>query len=461
MSYSYENQRRQTYGASSRRSALGYWIPLAVTVTVATVGLAAWIWSEREDDESDDYGRRGGARPPRDPPQGPRSEFTGPNDMPHPREEGIHMEEESMVARMSGALRRTPSPQQIFDGASRRVAAGVAAAGAVVGGALSTIREEDKRDFEDHSRWTEEAESRGEGLRNHGSARQPLGGSGPETQTSETSLTRQVNQLGTKAGGKRKTVAIVLSAHAENGNHSEDVAHHEEHAVSKSIEFLPLSSADICIKSILSHLPHHIEAESRVFVLIYAPDLKQHPLDKTAQGPRPPLSITSSYSNIGHEEAQGQEDASGRPLSMIDPAPLPSSPKTAPKSKVFGRLYEQAQSLVDNETMIMPFTTETGHIHLLRHLAPEIVYLQETLSGSNGDVVTNISKWVGQIVLVVGDESGHGGLVDSEDERGHADEKAEEKWWQDDPRIGLGKGVEVVEGLRVGEDWRRRVGGYD
>jgi hypothetical protein len=65
-----------------------------------------------------------------------------------------------MMARMQGALRRTPSPQQIFDGASKRVAAGVAAAGAFVGGALTSIREENRGDFEDHSRWSEEAQSR-------------------------------------------------------------------------------------------------------------------------------------------------------------------------------------------------------------------------------------------------------------------------------------------------------------
>jgi len=128
---------------------------------------------------------------------------------------------------------------------------------------------------------------------------------------------------------------------------------------------------------------------------------------------------------------------------------------------MFDTIYSQAQALVEKDTMIMPFTTPTGHIHLLRHLGPEIVYIQESLSGSGGDVVTHISNWVGQIVLVVGDKGGHGGLVDSEDERGHSGDDTRGDWWQNDPRIGLGKGVEVVEGLRVGEDWRRRVGGHD
>ncbi len=41
--------------------------------------------------------------------------------------------------KMSGALRRTPSPQQLFGSAGKTVAAGVAAAGAAVGSALASI----------------------------------------------------------------------------------------------------------------------------------------------------------------------------------------------------------------------------------------------------------------------------------------------------------------------------------
>lgn len=180
-------------------------------------------------------------------------------------------------------------------------------------------------------------------------------------------------------------------------------------------------------------------------MLIYAPDLKQHPLAGSPSG-QGPMSIASSYSNIGHEDAQSQGEKSPDP--ELSPA----------RSKMFDTLYTQAEGLVESKTMIMPFTTSTGYIHLLRHLGPETVYLQQTLSGERGDGVDQIKGWVGQVVLVVGDESGHGGLVDSEDERG---EEAREKWWQDDPRIGLGKGVEVVESLRVGEDWKRRISGHD
>ena len=151
----------------------------------------------------------------------------------------------------------------------------------------------------------------------------------------------------------------------------------------------------------------------------------------------------SSYSNISHGDAQSPPKASPN----LD----------APKSKMFETLCAQAQAIVDKETMIMPFSTATGYIPMLRHLSPETVYLQASLAGAGGEYVTQVKSWVDQIVLVVGDDSGHGGLADSEDEHG----VSVDKWWMDDPRIGLGKGVEVVDGLRVGEDFRRRVAGHD
>ena len=235
MSYSYdryERQRRQTYGASSRRSTLGYWVPLVFTVTAATIGLAAWIWSERRDDGDDDYDYdRREARRDNEPPHGSGYDGVGSR-----RSEDVlgtgaaHGEDPSMIARMSGALRRTPSPQQLFDGASRKVAAGVAAAGAVVGGALSSIKEEDKRDFEDHSRWSEEAESRNGG---------PTGDQGPgpkgidPTTTGIGSSSRQPTSVSQRHGGlKRKTVAIVVSSESSHDTGvQEGIDYHQEHAV--------------------------------------------------------------------------------------------------------------------------------------------------------------------------------------------------------------------------------------
>jgi hypothetical protein len=233
MSYSYdryERQRRQTYGASSRRSTLGYWVPLAFTVTAATIGLAAWIWSERRDDGDDDYDRED-TRRNNDPPHASGHAGVGFRESEDVSGTGaVHGEDASMMARMSGALRRTPSPQQLFDGASRKVAAGVAAAGAVVGGALSSIREEDKRDFEDHSRWSEEAESR-----NNGSSTQPGPGlkGGDPTMTGAGTSSRQPTAVQQRPGGlKRKTVAIVVTSESSHDTGTqEETDYHQEHAV--------------------------------------------------------------------------------------------------------------------------------------------------------------------------------------------------------------------------------------
>ena len=136
------------------------------------------------------------------------------------------------------------------------------------------------------------------------------------------------------------------------------------------------------------------------------------------------------------------------------------SPRPAAHSSLFDVLYTQAQAITEKETMTMPFSTPSGYVQMLRQISPQVVYVQANLSGDHGESVKNISNWVGQVVLVVGDESGHGGLVDSEDERGAHGEDANSQWWTSDPKIGLGQ-IEVVEGLRFGEDWRRRVRGHD
>jgi hypothetical protein len=207
----------------------------------------------------------------------------------------------------------------------------------------------------------------------------------------------------------------------------------------------------------LSHLPEHIDADCRVFIMIYSPDLKDHPLSSNHPASRPAASLASSYSNIGQDDLHTPREEEEKPLSTIDPHPMSSLHGSAK----FNALYRQAQGLVEKDTMIMPFTTPTGYVHLLRHIAPEVVYIQATLSGPNGETVKHIAGWVGQVVLVVGDETGHGGLVDSEDERGAIGHKPQDRWWQDDPSIGLGKGIEVVEGIRLMEDWRRRVKLHD
>lgn len=204
-----------------RRGVWGHWVPLALTVTVATVGLAAWVWSQRSDDnelednepipehldyENGDYGDNPPYGASRDDPAG----ATSPRNTARPGEPGYGgaaTQPESSAgwgARMSGALRRTPSPQQFLDSAGKTVVAGVAAAGAAVGTALASIREDDKAAYADHETWSEEADAKRE---------RPSGSS--------------------KAGGsssRRKTVAIVVSADTNVDDIDLDGFH--EHAVS-------------------------------------------------------------------------------------------------------------------------------------------------------------------------------------------------------------------------------------
>jgi hypothetical protein len=131
------------------------------------------------------------------------------------------------MTRMSGALRRAPSPQQILDSTSRTVAAGVAAAGAVVGSALSSIREEDRNAYKDHKTWEEEAEAR--------KAEARKAGSGVVVADSSTqSQKKPVSQ----ETGRRKTVAVVISADADGDGMDDGEYYMQEHAVCSTKSFI-------------------------------------------------------------------------------------------------------------------------------------------------------------------------------------------------------------------------------
>lgn len=106
---------------------------------------------------------------------------------------------------------------------------------------------------------------------------------------------------------------------------------------------------------------------------------------------------------------------------------------------------------------IMPFNTATGHVHMLKHLSPDVVYVADSLAGSNGKNLEDMRGWVGQIIVVVGGD-GAGLVDDTEDEMGAP---KPQKWWETSQAVGLGKGIEVVDAVRVGDDWERRVGGKD
>ncbi|CZS76992.1 unnamed protein product [Fusarium graminearum] len=405
------------HGSSrSRRGVWSHWVPLAVTLTVATVGVAAWVWSQRKDtEEEDDNGldysnhARGGDHQAYGSHDVGSRDIQGPEKPPRPdgQSHGIaHANEEATGggwgSRVTGALRRTPSPQQFFDSTGKTVAAGVAAASAAMGKALASIREEDKSPFDDNNPWQEEEEAKNERAPADTSS-QHIGGS-----------------------RRRKTVAIVVSAETGAVPEEEDPFH--EHA------------------SILSHIPRHIDhSKVKLFVLIYAPGLKEPAVD-TANSNLPPPSLSSSFSNIGHDQVQTPAEESKNQFESGSPA--------------FNSIYSQALGLVEKETMVLPFTTSNGHVHILRHLQPEVIYLQKALSGQDGSIITTLQTWLRHdVILIVGADGGSGGLADSESEAERSTKNKE--WWQRSERVGRGRGVVVVDSMRLNDDWARRVQGRE
>jgi hypothetical protein len=215
MSSSYDSSR------SRRRGVWSHWVPLVVTVTVATVGIAAWAWSQRQNDEEEE------GPPPADldydnadygdnPAYGTSKNNASVHNPSFSRAESAtygvteaHAEANANAGwgnQMSGALRRTPSPQQFLSSAGKTVAAGVGAVGAAMGTALAAIREEDKNAYKDHETWSEEAESR----------------KGKDKDKDKPSQPRE-------AGKRRKTVAVIVSADTNLDDLDEDGFH--EHAV--------------------------------------------------------------------------------------------------------------------------------------------------------------------------------------------------------------------------------------
>jgi hypothetical protein len=69
-----------------------------------------------------------------------------------------------------------------------------------------------------------------------------------------------------------------------------------------------LQNADSRGQSILSHIPRSTDfSKIKLYVLIYAPSLKDTALDASSN--LPPPSLSSSFSNIDHAQAQATEEA--------------------------------------------------------------------------------------------------------------------------------------------------------
>ncbi|KAF2849082.1 hypothetical protein T440DRAFT_427187 [Plenodomus tracheiphilus IPT5] len=430
--------RRQSSHKS--RSALGFYVPLILTVTVATAGLAAWVWSVREDsqdyssDEDLSYGedssheKRYGKAPVGE----VRRDVTGLS-------QGItHEDDNTFLGRAQGVIRRTPSPQQLFESVSKKTAAGLAAAGAAAGAALASIREEDKDEaFGDHNRWSEEA-----AIRRSVEAQSRDSAAAVDAQTK--SFAASIKN-GPQYTGKRRTVVLVVSAESLMDREDDDHgAYRSENA------------------TILSHLPDTDFSKTKLFVLVYTPSLRSRPQSR-ANNSSP---LGSSYSAISTPARTPGEE-----LQSIDPRPedmvyTPALSARSSDNVLWNTLHAQALRLVENPAMVMPFSTPAGYVHMLRHIGPELVYIVDALSGTEGSNIEDIKRWVGQTIVVVGaDGTGLGGLVDTDDEgpvrKGKESEHAVSRWWERADMVGLGKGVEVVDAGRLADDYERRVGGRE
>ena len=560
MSYSYERTKRTTksgvgsgFGYSGSRSTWGYWIPLALTVTAATVGVVAWVWSERRDDddsssssederrkytkitETTSYGGGGsggsmqggitmmgggvapsqggfqGAPPGAMPSQGgfvegggmnmggamgsmaagaaagaavgsmaaqgqAQSYYSGQGSVGGSRSIGgeemranssvdqqQQQQDSTFVGSVSSVMRRTPSPAQSYNWASKKLSSAAAGAAAMAGVALGSITEGG-----DDSDTTEKPPRASSGQVNEEGMSLKRRGTSQEYFQEQVEMPRSISIM----QKKRKTVAIVVSA-VESIDQANDEL--DAHAVSIPV-ILPVSlQANPLIQSVLAHLPNHVDpTTTRIFVLIHAPSLTIHPLNPANTSTSPATSTThrksqsisksSSFSNISQGDLDSHtpattpgEFAGTSVLSAVDPKPIDEE-----TSSLYKTLHNQAMALVDRDTQILPFTTRRGHLHILKSLGVETVYMQESLGGEDGEYVSDLSGWVRNIVVVIGDEGGAGGLIDTEDEDGAEANDAGagargSKWWQREERTGVGRGVSVVESLKIGEDWGRRI----
>lgn len=140
--------------------------------------------------------------------------------------------------------------------------------------------------------------------------------------------------------GRRKVVVMVLDASArsldEDGPGDDD--QEQQSSIIDQIQYPP----DI--------------ATTQLLILAYAPQLHAHPLS--------PLFT--------------QQD---------DPALY-----------TYNHISDLATSLIQHPTHILPFTTSDSHINLLKHIAPDVVYLEQTLASV--EIVSKIQDWVGQVVVV-------------------------------------------------------------
>jgi len=146
-----------------------------------------------------------------------------------------------------------------------------------------------------------------------------------------------------------------------------------------------------------SPLPLHL---ADVFVLIYSPSMTSHPLN---------ASDAAAFENSADE----------------------------------GTVYAQAHKMFHKDApteLVMPYADEKSLVPMLKQLAPEHVYIEDSLVGQDAAVVTEVlgGRWVGGVVVSV-EEPAEGQRIADATGR-------------------LGRGVKVLDVARVGDDWKERVG---
>ena len=166
-------------------------------------------------------------------------------------------------------------------------------------------------------------------------------------------------------------------------------------------------------------------------------------------------SISSSYSAIS-----GPGQSPGPEMTRLSPRVDTRQEDEEPPTPAFNALYNQSLALVSSPANILPFTTPQGYVYILRHLAPQLVYVSDALAGDEGATLEMLKGWVGHTILVAGDE-GMGGLVETETETEDESHRERKRWYDRSSIVGLGKSVEVVDIGRVSEDWSRRIVGKE
>ena len=146
-------------------------------------------------------------------------------------------DENTWYGRVTGMVRRTPSPEQFFDSARKGVMGGMAAAGAALGSIMEDSDEQDDRGvkrrterrdlreeregFSDHERWSEEADGR-----------ERVSAVEAESERRAENARSLRDEKG--KGRTKKAVAVVVSADTSADIYDEDenAGYTTEHAVS-------------------------------------------------------------------------------------------------------------------------------------------------------------------------------------------------------------------------------------